>query len=59
MGEQHVSEADERAQAKTLAGTVCLTCHYDKGCTQVIGLDGSGSENIPSQVHVLSRGERG
>ena len=58
-GEQWVYQAGNRAQAKTLAETVCLTCQYDKGCTQVIGLDGSGSESIPSQVHVLSRGERG
>ena len=58
-GEQQLYEADDRAQAKTRCETACLTCQYDKGCTQGIGLDCSGSETIPSPVCVLSQRERG
>lgn len=37
-GEEEVYEDDERAQGKTLKGTVCLTCQYDKGSTQVTAI---------------------
>ena len=57
-GEQEIYQAVEHAQAKTLAGTACLTCQYDKGCTQGIRVDAFGSETIPSPVRVLSQSEK-
>ena len=57
--EQGVYEAIERGQGKTLCETGCATCSHQEVYTQVIGLDSSGSETIPSPVRVLSYGERG
>ena len=55
--EQGVYEADERAQPKTVDGRAGATCQCHQVYTQGIGMDGSGSETIPSQVRVLSQGE--
>ena len=58
-GEQEICQAVEHAQAKTLAGTACLTCQYDKGCTQGIRVDRVLPKTTFSQVRVLSQGEKG
>jgi len=57
--EQGVYRAVECEQWKTLRKKACSTCLYRQVCTQVSGMNGSISRATPSQVRVLSCGERG
>lgn len=56
--EQGVDEEVERGQGKTLGETAGATCQCHHVFSQGIGMNGSRSETIPSQVGVLSHREK-